>query len=77
MSLNLPPQVADEVELWARRWHISLDEAALRLIQAGLAQQSTDARPRVSYTSLFGCGKGTYGSPLEADRALAVERDSW
>ncbi|MFL6210797.1 MAG: hypothetical protein ACJ74W_18240 [Pyrinomonadaceae bacterium] len=59
---------------------LSPEELALLIKQAAdlLAQsQQTAAPQKLSYTALFGSGKGSFASPVEADIFVRAERAAW
>ena len=72
---------ADRLEsILAQARQLSPEELARLIKQATdllVEGQTSGEQRRPSYVSLFGSGKGSYGTQDEADRFIRRERDSW
>ena len=69
MSLDIPSNIERQIEQFAQQHQITPDEAAIRLIETGLALR------KQSPQTLFEQGLGSFGSPEDAvlmDEVVAI-----
>lgn len=80
MSYDLPANVSSDVQSFAERHRLSIDEALLKLIVDGLHANGGGELSSQDYRQFWGAGKGqkgAFGSVEAVDQYIRELRDEW
>ena len=75
MSVGQLEIIVNQVKLLPPNDLVKLIKQAAELLEQ--KQPSLPIPATISYTALFGSGKGAFATPAEADDFLRAERDQW